>query len=136
MPLSGPSRAICALTVRPHWAWAIAHAGKDVENRSWKTDHRGLLAIHASNKSVRARDREMMEKRYGLLLPDELPRGQIVCTVRVRDCVRGHPSRWAIAGQWHWLLGRVRRLREPVTAKGRLRLWTCELPARRKRGRR
>ncbi len=36
-----------ALTIRQPWAWAIAVAGKDVENRSWQTSHRGLLAIHA-----------------------------------------------------------------------------------------
>ena len=29
------------------WAWAIAVAGKDVENRGWSTTYRGLLAIHA-----------------------------------------------------------------------------------------
>lgn len=26
---------------------------KTVENRSWKTDHRGLIAIHASTKKQR-----------------------------------------------------------------------------------
>ena len=37
-----------ALSVRQPWAWAIAAAGKDVENRTWRTDYRGLIAIHAS----------------------------------------------------------------------------------------
>jgi hypothetical protein len=36
-----------ALTIRQPWAWAIAAAGKDVENRSWHTGYRGPLAIHA-----------------------------------------------------------------------------------------
>lgn len=37
------------LTVRQPWAWALIHAGKDVENRSRNIAgaYRGLVAIHA-----------------------------------------------------------------------------------------
>jgi hypothetical protein len=38
---------IRALTVQQPFAWAIAYAGKDVENRPWRTAWRGLVAIHA-----------------------------------------------------------------------------------------
>ena len=27
-----------ALSIRQPWAWAILHAGKDIENRDWRTD--------------------------------------------------------------------------------------------------
>jgi len=42
-----------ALSVRQPWAWAIIHAGKDIENRSWHavdrgTMRRGRIAIHAA----------------------------------------------------------------------------------------
>jgi hypothetical protein len=37
-----------ALSVKQPWAWAIIHAGKDVENRTWTTNYRGPLLIHAS----------------------------------------------------------------------------------------
>ncbi len=40
--------AIKGLSVRQPFAWAIACAGKTVENRSRMTAYRGLLAIHAS----------------------------------------------------------------------------------------
>jgi hypothetical protein len=36
-----------ALTVQQPWAWAIAHAGKTVENRATYFSHRGPLAVHA-----------------------------------------------------------------------------------------
>lgn len=36
-----------AITVKQPWAWAIAHGGKTVENRSRGTAYRGPLAIHA-----------------------------------------------------------------------------------------
>ncbi|GAA3417649.1 hypothetical protein [Streptosporangium vulgare] len=44
---------IKALSIKQPWAWAISrravtYAGKDVENRTWTTEYRGLLAIHAS----------------------------------------------------------------------------------------
>ena len=39
--------ALKALSVRPCWAHAIIHLGKDIENRSWRTPHRGLLLIQA-----------------------------------------------------------------------------------------
>jgi len=44
MPAPAEARAI---TVKQPWAWAIAHGGKTVENRSRGTRHRGLLLIHA-----------------------------------------------------------------------------------------
>lgn len=41
---------IQALTIRQPWAWAIVHAGKDIENRTWDTDFRGEVLIHTSKK--------------------------------------------------------------------------------------
>ena len=38
---------IKALTIKQPWASAIAFGDKRVENRSWPTAYRGLLAIHA-----------------------------------------------------------------------------------------
>ena len=36
------------LSVRQPWASLIVSGFKSVENRSWKTDYRGTIAIHAS----------------------------------------------------------------------------------------
>src|SRR5438876_81719 len=41
-------RAVKAISIQQPWAWAIVHAGKDIENRTWTTTHRGELAIHAT----------------------------------------------------------------------------------------
>jgi hypothetical protein len=38
---------LLALTVKQPWAHMIAHCGKAVENRGWRMDYRGDLAIHA-----------------------------------------------------------------------------------------
>lgn len=37
------------LTIRQPWPFAIFHLGKDVENRTWQTDYRGPLLIHAGS---------------------------------------------------------------------------------------
>lgn len=47
-----------ALSVRQPWAWAIIHAGKDIENRSWQAVNHGLrvrgrIAIHAAKGLAR-----------------------------------------------------------------------------------
>jgi len=42
-----------ALTIRQPWAWAIFHAGKDIENRDWPTRLRGRIAIHAAKGMTR-----------------------------------------------------------------------------------
>jgi hypothetical protein len=39
------------LTIRNPWCWAIVHGGKRIENRSWNTNYRGPLWLHAGARS-------------------------------------------------------------------------------------
>jgi len=39
---------LTCLSVRQPWAWLIVNGHKDVENRTWSTQHRGDILIHAS----------------------------------------------------------------------------------------
>lgn len=41
-----PGREHRVLSVHGPWAWSIIYAGKDIENRSWSTPHRGTILIH------------------------------------------------------------------------------------------
>jgi hypothetical protein len=92
---SGPKISTLSVAVEPvlsvqqPFASAIFSAGKDVENRSWRTHYRGRLWIHAA---VQPRRREWpAAKRRGLWLPEEpLPRGVILGCVELADC-RGCP---------------------------------------------
>lgn len=45
---NGPQKGEAILSVRQPYALMIVDGWKPVENRSWKTNHRGLLWIHAS----------------------------------------------------------------------------------------
>jgi hypothetical protein len=117
-----------ALTVRQPWAWAIIHAGKDVENRSWPTEHRGPLAVHAGKAEWRGDAICLMLD--GIVLPpeDELIRGAVIGIVDVVDCVRNHDSPWADDGQYHWVLHNPRALSRPMPLRGQQGLFAVSIP--------
>lgn len=92
-----------ALSVRQPWAWAIIHADKDIENRSWQAVNHGLrvrgrICIHAAKGMTRA---EYDEARtfidgLGYTTPDPhaLHRGGIIGEVDVVDVVTHSDSPW------------------------------------------
>lgn len=136
------------LTVRQPWAWAIAHAGKTVENRTLRTEYRGTIGIHSAltwsqtglaDPRIRAAlARAAHRPRFTADLIDQAAdAGVIIATARLVDC---HPTAgccapWgetsyidAATGRpttnvWHWVLEAIRPLREPVPARGQLGLW-------------
>lgn len=99
-----------ALSVRQPWAWAIIHAGKDIENRSWQAVNHGLtkrgrIAIHASKGMAKqeyedSRDfiNEVLAASpdFGLRCPPalDLLRGGIIGTVEVVDVVTDSEGSW------------------------------------------
>jgi hypothetical protein len=107
------------LTVRPPWSWAIAEAGKDVENRTWSTRYRGPLAIHAG-RSVDRSAFARVEELAGRSVPRDVVGGFVVAVVDLvdvhapSDCWQhgvGGCSSWAESGAFHWVLSNVRPLR-------------------------
>jgi hypothetical protein len=128
---------IRGLTVRPPWSWAIAYAGKTVENRTWCTRYRGLIAIHAGMRPDRAAFADPRLLAFYERLDSPIPRydcGRIVVIAELTDCHRWEGackpgqlacSPWAVTtmGTWHWVLSAVRPLPTPVKCKGALGLW-------------
>lgn len=106
-----------ALTIRQPWAWAIIHAGKDVENRSWPTNYRGPLAIHAAIKDDTEAMRSPVLHRAIGLQPYQPIHGAVIGIVDVTDCVRDSASPWAVDGFWHWQLSNPRSIK-PVHYRG------------------
>jgi hypothetical protein len=108
------------LTIRQPWASAIFHAGKTVENRPRRTHYRGRLWIHAG-EFRRRDDADSWATGQGLWLPEEpLPRGVILGSVRLVDCIDDSDSPWAHPGSYHWLLQSPMLLVRPVPQKGSL----------------
>ena len=105
-----------AISIRQPWAYAILHLGKNVENRPMRTHFRGPILIHTSLKIEKA---EALKLKLDL---DKLVVGSIIGSVEIIDCVNDSRSRWAIPGQWHWLLRNPHILDQPIPMKGKLGL--------------
>lgn len=123
-----------AISIKQPWAWLICQgAVKDIENRSWATDVRGRVLVHASKSYTE-------EEWLGALLfakrnanvPDYLlercrkeareQRGGIVGSVEIVDCVDGHRSPWFM-GEYGFVLRKPKPL--PFTPyRGQLGFFT------------
>jgi len=109
-----------ALTVRQPWAWAIIHAGKNIENRTWTNRHAiGMIAIHAGSGTD-----PLNELPRGVRKPknEELIHGAIIGIVEIVGVVERHDSKW-FRGPLGWLLRQPRPLAAPIHCGGRLGLW-------------
>lgn len=94
-----------ALSLTQPWASLVANGSKRIETRSWRTSHRGLIAIHAS-KGFPAWAKELCgeEPFYSALIKyngsrasfggiatqivavEALPRGTIIATAELVAC--------------------------------------------------
>jgi hypothetical protein len=123
---------VFALSVRQPWAWAIIHAGKDMENRSWKRwmkdwKFRARIAIHASSGMTKDEYDAAADVINDILptrqcpLPHELVRGAIIGSVEIIDNV------WESASPWFMGPGALVLAHPepclPIAAKGALGLF-------------
>jgi len=134
-----------ALSICQPWAWLILHAGKDVENRTYRTSHRGVVLLHVPRYPMFRSDcvvrgskfphlamygdwprkvelqQWVSERAPGVVVPpvSEMPMGGIVGWFNLFGCVEGHPSPWSFAhSRWQWMFDQVHHL--PFTpCKGR-----------------
>ena len=108
-----------ALSVRQPWPWAMWHAGKGVENRSWYTAFRGQMLIHAGKQldkdawfSAMPDQSWYDADRDCIVRAAELPLGAIVGVVTVVGClplirVPKDQAEWA-CGPYCWMIGSPR----------------------------
>jgi hypothetical protein len=111
------------ITLKNPWAHLIAHAGKDVENRTWMP-HPGVdqLLIHAGKgwDEVGAVEFDGLTTSAIVAVADL----SFACSAsRWSPLKRCQCSTWAMNGQCHWNLANVVALPEPVAARGRQGLW-------------
>lgn len=116
-----------AISIRQPWAWLILHAGKDIENRDWKTPYRGRCLIHASKSATKQDYQDAIDfitsQRFdhlSIALPaiDQFDRGGIVGSVDIVGCTDTSDSPWFV-GDYGFILRNPKPL--PFTPyKGRL----------------
>ena len=102
-----------AITIFQPWASLIALGVKTIETRSWKTNYRGPLAIHAAKTTneleflAGANHRTTAEQAIvDALRPyftkwDDLPLGSVVAVANLADCIPMYEDTVDEWGLWH-----------------------------------
>lgn len=122
----GSASAICspvnvALSIRQPWAWLIVEGLKDIENRTWPTNFRGRVLIHAGKTMTRA-DYEacvIFVSGIGHLLTDadfffptfemlQAELGGIVGEAEITGCVTESQSPWFV-GEYGFVIKNAKR---------------------------
>ena len=134
---------IRGLTLRMPWSWAICHAGKRIENRTWRPNpwkvRDGLwLAIHCGKSVDGDMEPEVVQRAQayrrsaGLEPFPKMTRrmlradaGKIVAVARVAGTVTASLDPWFV-GPLGWVLENVVVLAEPVARTGALGLWKLD----------
>ena len=140
-----------AITMKQPWASLIVHGIKDIENRSWRTNFRGRVLIHASGSHGRKFSVDLTDAQtkaaFATIAKEtmfgNMPFGAIIGSVEIVDCVINHPSIWAektenytvsmnpkihenITGKkvvYNWVLANPVLFKKPIPAKGKLSFW-------------
>lgn len=121
------------LTLKQPWATLVAEGIKQYEFRSWKTNYRGKVLIHAGAGV----DKKEMERFKSLNL--EYPSKRIIAEVEIADCLEldeklnekiinenniAYGSKYRTG--YAWKLRNVRKIKSDETINGKLGLWNYE----------
>ena len=124
------------LSIKEPFASLIKNKIKFVETRSWKTNYRGEIYIHASLSLWKiSTERDKKLKDY---LGDKSPEyGSIICKCNLVDCIymtkeyvenikNNNPQEYLCGnyqeGRYAWVLDNIEPI-EPIKAKGELGIW-------------
>lgn len=130
------------------WASAIALGVKTIETRDWVSRYKGPLAIHAAQRKStqnrrifeELRGNKRIEAAFGQMHYAQLPFGQVICVVRMRDCVTiTRQNSEALveherllgnfkAGRQGWILDNARQLVKPHPVTGRQGFFWVRIP--------
>ncbi len=125
------------LSLREPFATLIKNGIKTIETRSWRTNYRGTLYIHASASKITKEDMKRTDL-MALTNLDDLNYGNIICSCELVDCIemtdefieevkKNKPKDYVSGlyepGRYAWILKDVKPLAKPIAAKGQLSIW-------------
>ena len=129
------------LSLTEPYATLIKNGIKTIETRSWKTNYRGKLYIHASSTRIPKENRNNKELMT-LVDLNNLNYGNIVCSCELVDCIemtdefieniKNNMKNEYITGiyakgRYAWILKNIKVLDRPIKAKGHLGMWNFDL---------
>ena len=121
---------VVCLSVRQPYAALLVHGIKIIELRSWRTNYRGRIYIHASKSSLELPERWQYIRAE---IPDGKTemRGKIVGCVTLTDCRQAtqDDERYAFANvsknHFAWVCSSPSHFENGANMKGRLGLFKC-----------
>lgn len=129
------------LSLREPFATLIMNKKKYIETRSWKTNYRGELLIHAS-KALIGNSINGREELINLIDNDEMHYGKIICKCELVDCIEMTNEYIAkimkeehqqyicglyAVGRYAWIIKNIEPLNPLIEEKGKLGLWNYNL---------
>lgn len=127
------------ITISQPWAHLIATQEKWIENRQWKTNYRGPLAIHAGKGSKYLTKSELAKYPTGVIVATcnlvacvqlSTIRSKFNATLGDIEFIPGTTKTWNDAalhehaeGPYCWILENVVKLETQVPAVGKQGLW-------------
>lgn len=135
------------ITIKQPCGSLICEGIKDVENRTWKTNIRGRVLIHAASQSwllnrvlnYMTIERWNVFEKFGFTGTwlRNLPTGKIIGSVEIVDCVINCDSIWAEKSDefmlqggkptYNWVLANPILFDKPIPAKGKLSFWEFDM---------
>ena len=117
------------LSIRQPWAWLVCVGAKTIENRSWATTYRGVIAIHAGGYTKAVDELVSEEAAIPAVKRGLFAFGAIIGVAEIYDvlplCESIRHDPWA-EGPYCVMIRNAQLFVEPIPHKGRVNL--CELP--------
>ena len=126
------------ISIKEPFATLIAKGIKKIETRSWKTNYRGELFIHASGKQLA---KEFIKNDFvlDLIKNMDVNYGNIICKCNLVDCIymdegflnyiNQNQIEYNLGeyklGRYAWIIEDVEPI-YPMPAKGRLNIWNFD----------
>ena len=147
-----------AISLWQPWASLVAVGAKKIETRSWSTNYRGPLAIHAAKKwnlelssmlamwhvqnglaPLVGKPLDLSRELWSGVKEEHLPRGAVIAICKLVDCIptddltqkqigTDKPFGDFSLGRFGWLLEDVQLLPEPIPETGHQGLWNWTPP--------
>lgn len=126
------------ISVKEPFATLIMNGDKLIETRSWKTNYRGELFIHASGKSL-AKEFLTNDFVIDFIKDMDMNYGNIICKVNLIDCIymdtkfiehiKRNKKEYNYGeykiGRYAWVFNNVEPI-YPIPTKGKLNIWNYD----------
>ncbi len=127
------------LSLTEPYATLIRLGKKKIETRSFKTNYRGELYIHASSTKI-PKEWKNNKELMNLIKDNDLNFGYIICKCNLVDCVymdkefldniKKDKLEYLVGdyklGRYAWILDDIEVLDRPIFAKGKLGIWNYQ----------